>query len=317
MNLKNIFKAKPKVYYIMVDYFLLLLGTFFTSLSFNFLLFPNQIAAGGVTGISILIESLTGIEPAYTQWGLNIPLFVLGIIIVGKGFGFRTAFGSVILPLFILLTGILASLLSLAPLTSDPILAAIFGGVGVGLGEGLCFRGKGSTGGLSILAKIIHLRSGISLGNSALVLDALVILGASFVFGPEKALYALLSVYITSKAIDIVQIGFHFSKIALIISDKHTDIRTAVLSDMERGATRLEGYGGFTQDRKDVLLVVVSQNEVNKLKEILKRIDPHAFVMMWDSYEVLGLGFHFHPNLSDTTDLDTTTHNSQGLDNEP
>jgi uncharacterized membrane-anchored protein YitT (DUF2179 family) len=295
MSLKNSFKGKSRAYYVMMDYSLLMLGTFFTSLSFHFLLFPNQIAAGGVTGISILVEYLTGIEPAYTQWGLNIPLFVLGVIIVGKGFGFRTAFGSVILPLFILLTGQLSSLFSLSSLTSDPILAAIFGGVGVGLGEGLCFRGKGSTGGLSILAKIIHLRSGISIGKSALMLDALVILSASFVFGPEKALYALLSVYITSKAIDIVQIGLHFSKIALIISDKYQDIQSAVLSDLERGATRLEGYGGFTQSKKDVLLVVVSQNEVNNLKEILKRVDPHAFVMMWDSYEVLGLGFRLHP----------------------
>lgn len=297
MSRKKAFKTKPKAFYIIVDYFLLLSGSFIMALSFNFLLFPNQVASGGVTGASILVEFIFGIQPAYTQWVINIPLFILGIIFLGKGFGLRTAIGTVILPLFILLTK------DLTPLTSEPILASVFGGLGVGLGIGLCFKGKSSTGGFSILANIIHLRSGISLGNCSLMLDALVIIAAGFVFGPEKALYALIAVYLTSKAIDMVQIGFNFSKVALVISNEHQQIKKAVLTELDRGATSLQGYGGYTESEKDVLLIVVSQNEVNKLKEILKRIDPHSFVIMWDSYEVLGQGFHLHPNLSKATDL--------------
>ena len=271
------------------EYLLILLGAFILAASFNMLLLPNQIASGGVTGLSILIQHLFGLEPAYLQWGVNIPLFILGTVLLGRKFGLRTAVGSVVLPLFIFLTRGFPSL------TSDALLAAILGGFAAGIGVGITFRGKGSTGGLSIVSNILHHKTGLSLGNCSLLLDALVILSAGFVFGPEKALYALIAVYLTSKAIDIVQVGFHVSKVALVISDEHEAIKEAVLNELERGTTSLSAHGGFTGQEKNALLVVVSQSEVNQFRGILKRQDPNAFVILWDSYEVLGQGFHRFP----------------------
>lgn len=268
------------------QYFLLFVGTFIVASAFNMLLLPNKIASGGVTGLSVLIKQLIRIEPAFFQWAVNIPLLILGVIFLGKRFGLRTVVGSIILPLFIYLTKDFPSL------TSDHLLAAIFGGLLAGIGVGLTFKAKGSTGGFTILSSIINDRTGISLGKCSLMLDATVIIFAGFVVNPENALYAMISVYLTSKAIDVIQIGFQFSKVALVISEQHQQIREGVLTKLERGTTELTGFGGFSGQEKNVLLVVVSQNEVSQLKEIIKQHDPHAFIIMWDSYEVLGHGFH-------------------------
>lgn len=267
------------------DYLLILIGVLILALSFNSLLLSNHIASGGVVGVSILIQAIAGFEPAYTQWLVNIPLFIIGVVFFGRKYGLRTAFGTLMLPLFIYLTKDIPSM------TSDPLLASVFGGCGAGLGVGITYRGKGSTGGFSILANLLSLQTGLPLGRCAFFLDGAVIVFAGWIFGPEQALYALIAVFLTSQTIDIVQIGFHTSKVALVISKEHEGINEKVQDELERGATRLAGVGGFSGQSQNVLLLVVSQNEVNQLKAIIYRIDPNAFVILWDSYEVLGKGF--------------------------
>lgn len=283
---RNKMKRKKIYDYAIFQYGQLLIGTFTAALAFNVFLSPNKIASGGVTGLSILIKQLFGLEPAFLQWAVNIPLLILGVVFLGKRFGLRTVLGSVTLPLFIFLTR------DFPALTTDHLLAAIFGGLLAGIGVGITFKAKGSTGGFTILSSIINHRTGISLGKCALMLDATVVILAGFVVNPETSLYAMIAIYLTSKAIDIIQIGFHFSKVALIISEQHLQIRETVLTKLERGATELTGFGGFSGQEKKVLLIVVSQTEVNQLKEIIKTNDPEAFIIMWDSYEVLGQGFH-------------------------
>lgn len=268
------------------QYLLLILGAFVLALAFNMLLSPNKIASGGVTGLSLLIKQITGVEPAFVQWAINIPLLILGLVVLGKRFGLRTALGSVVLPLFIYLTR------DFPALTENPLLASVFGGALAGVGVGLSFKGKGSSGGFAILSNILTHHTGISLGRCSLMLDAIVVLLSGFVFNPENALYAMIAVYLTGKAIDTIQIGFHFSKVALVISERHSQIREAVLEELERGATELMGVGAFSRQEKNVLLLAVSQSEVNKLKEIIHLHDPLAFIIMWDSYEILGRGFH-------------------------
>ncbi len=286
MNSKLKFIKKFTFLNIIFDYFLLTLGSFIMGLSFNMFLLPNHVASGGVVGLSTLIEHVWRIEPAYTQWLINIPLFIIGLIFLGRKFGIRTAFGSMVLPLFIFLTRDIASL------TTDPLLASVFGGFCFGIGIGITLKAKGSTGGFAILFSMIHKYTGISMGKCSLMLDATVILSAGFVFGAEQSLYSLIAIFLSSKAIDIVQIGFLLSKVALVISDQSILIKNAVINELGRSVTSLAGYGGFTEKEKNVLLIAVSQNEVNKLKDILKKYDPNAFIIMWDSYEVMGRGFH-------------------------
>lgn len=268
-----------------MEYAALFAGAFLVALSFNLLLLPNQIASGGTSGISVLVNELLGIRPAVTQWALNVPLFLLGWRLLGGSFGVKTAVGTAVLPLFVLLTG------GWTPLTDNPLLAAIFGGLGVGAGLGIVFRGRGSTGGLDVAAQIIAKYTGLSLGVSVAMLDGLVIVAAGVVFSAEQAMYALIALFVTTKTIDLVQLGFSTSKVAYIISDEEERIAQAVLHDLDRGLTRLSAEGGYTGRKKTVLMVVVSQSEVMRLKAVVRAADPQAFVILTGATEVLGEGF--------------------------
>lgn len=267
------------------DYIYLFIGAFIVALSFNLFLNPNGIASGGVSGFSTIIEYQFGIEAAITQWGLNIPLFITGFFLLGKQFGTKTAVGSVILPFFVYMTR------NFTPLTDQLLLATIYGGVGIGIGLGMIFRGKASTGGTDLIAQIVHKYTGISLGFSLLFMDGLVVFTSGIVFGLERAMYALLSLYITSKTIDMVQMGLGYSKIAFIISGKQEEIGTAILNDVNRGLTIMNATGGYTGSERKILMVVFQQKEITKLKDIVRMIDPFAFVIVANAHEVLGKGF--------------------------
>ncbi|MFC4303402.1 YitT family protein [Cohnella boryungensis] len=272
--------------YTIFSYISMLLGAFFIAASFNLFLLPNQIASGGISGISVIIYTLAQIPPAYTQWALNIPLFIAGVLVLGKHFGMKTAVGSVCLPLFVLLTS------HWTPPTHDPLLAALYGGLGVGVGLGLVFRGRGSTGGLDVAAQIIHRVLGLRLGLAVATLDGLVILSAGLFISLENALYALIGLFTTSKTIDLIQSGLQTSKAAFIISKCPDRVSGAILHELDRGLTRLQGVGGYTGDDRPVLLVVVGQNEVVRLKLLVRDADPDAFVIITNAAEVLGEGFH-------------------------
>ncbi|MFD0590680.1 YitT family protein [Paenibacillus sp. GCM10027627] len=263
----------------------LLFGSFVVALSFNMFLVPNGIASGGVSGISILVKELTGFMPALTQWAVNIPLFLGGLWLLGKKFGAKTLLGTVVLPLFVLLTA------QIPTPTDNPILAAIYGGIGVGVGLGIVFRGGGSTGGLDLAAQILHRLTGLPYSLAIVLFDGCVIVAAGFVFSPEVSLYALIGLFVTSKTIDFVQNGLQLSKVAFIISEQTEEIAEAILHDLDRGLTRLDGHGGYTGTGKTVLMVVVGQNEVSKLKQLVRSIDTGAFVIISNTAEVLGQGF--------------------------
>lgn len=268
-----------------VDTMLILIGSLVTALGFNLFLLPNHIASGGVSGVSVLVQYWFGTEPAYTQWALNIPLFVLGIIFLGKQYGIRSLLGSFVLPLLIFVTSEIP-----AP-TTNALLASIYGGICVGVGLGLVFRGRGSTGGLTILAQIIQKISGLSFSISVVLLDGTVIVLAAFFLGMEQALYALIGLFVTGKAITAIEVGFRTTKVAYIISDQANEISEAILNDLDRGLTKLDAHGGYTGDARTVLMVVVGQNEVSRLKAIVQSVDRSAFVIISEAHEVLGEGF--------------------------
>ena len=262
-----------------------LIGSCILALSFNLFLLPHGIASGGVSGISILVERQLQIPPAVTQWSLNIPLFIAAIWLLGKKFGAKSILGSIVFPLFVLLT-------SHFPIpTSNPLLAAIYGGIGVGVGLAIVYRGGGSTGGLDLASQMLHRLTGIPYNLAVVCFDGAVIIGAAIIISPELSLYALISLFVTSKSIDFVQNGLQLSKVAFIISEQTEALEQAILHDLDRGLTKLEGTGGYTGNPRNVLMVVVAQNEVSKLKRTVAKLDPKAFIIISNTGEVLGKGF--------------------------
>lgn len=262
-----------------------MVGASIVAIAFNIFLLPNRIASGGVSGISTILNALFNWSPAYVQWAFNVPLFLLGALLLGWQFGAKTLIGTVFLPFVVLLTS------DIEPATTYPLLGALFGGIGVGVGLGLVFRGHASTGGTDLAAQIIHKYTSLSLGICVALIDGLIVIAAAFVFDLERGLYALIGLYVTSKTIDLVQVGVGRSKMALIITNKEKEVRHEILHTIDRGVTRLSAYGGYTDEERPILMVVVEQTEFTKLKQTVKAIDPSAFVIVADASEVLGEGF--------------------------
>lgn len=284
MNRKRGHRQNPRFDHVF-EYVNVLVGAAIIALSFNVFLLPNQIASGGVSGISTILVSVLGWEPAYVQWAFNIPLFIAGIIFLGKQFGVKTLVGTIFLPFVVFITK------DIEPWTNDALLSSLFGGIGVGLGLGIVFRGNASTGGTDLAAQIINKFTGLTLGTCVVLIDGLIVIAAAIVFDIERGLYALIALYVTSKTIDLIQIGFGRSKTAMIITNKQEEIREGILNKIDRGVTKLSAYGGFTDDERPVLMCVVDQREFTKLKQLVKSLDPSAFVVVMDAAEVLGEGF--------------------------
>ncbi|WP_027409302.1 YitT family protein [Anoxybacteroides tepidamans] len=268
-----------------LEYVYILIGSALIAVSFNIFLLPNRVASGGVSGISTILHATLGWQPAYVQWAFNIPLFIAGVVLLGKQFGVKTLVGTIFLPFVVYLTK------DIEPATHDPLLGSLFGGIGVGVGLGIVFRGKASTGGTDLAAQIIHKFTGLSLGKCVILIDGFIVLTAAIVFDIERALYALIGLFVTSKTIDFVQVGFGYSKMAMIITNKEEEVREAILHKINRGVTKMSGYGGYTEHERPILMCVVEQTEFTKLKQLVKSIDPSAFVIVMDAAEVLGEGF--------------------------
>jgi uncharacterized membrane-anchored protein YitT (DUF2179 family) len=284
MNKRKSNQTAPK-FESALEYINVLIGSAIIALAFNVFLLPNQIASGGVSGISTILLSVLGWEPAYVQWAFNIPLFIAGVVLLGKQFGIKTLIGTLFLPFVVFFTK------NIEPWTNDALLSALFGGIAVGLGLGIVFRGNASTGGTDLAAQIITKYTGLTLGTSVVLIDGLIVISAALVFDIERGLYALIALYVTSKTIDLVQVGFGRSKTAMIITNKQEEVRAGILNKIDRGVTKLSAYGGFTDNERPVLMCVVDQREFTKLKQLVKTLDPTAFVVVMDASEVLGEGF--------------------------
>lgn len=269
----------------LIEYMFVIIGSAFVATAFNIFLLPNEIASGGVAGISTILKGLFNWDPAYVQWALNIPLFISGVLILGKNFGMKSLVGTIALPFFVKLTS------GIEPATDNALLAAIFGGMGVGLGLGIVFRGRASTGGVDLLAQILHKYTHIPLGLCIALVDGLIVLTAAIVFDVEKGLFALIGLFATSRTIDVVQVGFNRSKNVMIISQEVEKVRLGIFHEIDRGATVLNGVGGYTNEDRNIIMCVVEQSEFTKLTQTVKRIDPSAFVIAMDAAEVLGEGF--------------------------
>ncbi|MCF3651587.1 YitT family protein [Synoicihabitans lomoniglobus] len=270
------------------DLVLVVIGALIVALGFNLLLRAGGIAPGGVPGASLVLQRMTGVEPAIWQAVLNGGLLVFGGLMLGKAFLVRCALGSALVPGFVALTR------DLTPLTTNPLLAAICGGVVVGAGIGLVFLGRGSVGGFSTVALVLHRRFDWPVDRSIMVMDGGVILAAAFVFPTEQALCAIVAAALLARTVRRVLTGGDHAKLALVVTRRAEAVQDAVLHEIDLGLTRLQGRGGYTDEARDLLMVVMRPGDVPRLKRVVRELDPSAFVTLADASEVLGYGFKTH-----------------------
>jgi uncharacterized membrane-anchored protein YitT (DUF2179 family) len=273
------------------DYSLIVLGALVQAVGLRLFLVPAQLASGGVSGISQLINHFTGWPIGLMVFIGNIPLFLLGWRqLGGRRFALRTLVAVVT---YSLCTDALLWLPFFPKhgLTDDLVLNSLYGAVMSGIGYGLVYRGQGTSGGSDILARILHRWRGISMTQSYLMTDAAVILSAGFVFGWQKALYAVITLYVSGLVVDTTMEGAGTVRTALIITEKCKEVSQQILTEMERGVTLLEGTGAYTGEARPVLYCVVTRSEVQQLKTIVHEADPKAFMVVGAAHEALGEGF--------------------------
>lgn len=269
------------------DYIGITLGALISAVALNMFLIPNKVAAGGVTGIAIVIYHVFGLPVGMVTMALSLPLLFLSVKILGGRVGLNTLYGAVILSLAIDLTAPYIPVL-----TQDLLLACLYGGILDGIGIGLVFKFRGTTAGTDLIAAMIHKLTGISLGQALLGVDFFVIALAGLVFGrAELALYALITLFIAAQVIDLVQEGRSSAKAFFIMTDQAELLADKILQDMDRGVTFLEGRGAYTGKPCEVIFCVVNTTEVTKLRDLIYETDQKAFVIVSDAHDVLGEGF--------------------------
>lgn len=267
------------------------LGCACIAMSINIFLAPNMIAPGGLSGFAVIMKKLTGISVGITLIGLNIPLFILGIIFLGKAFGAKTAYGTIVLS--ILVETFLRVIPAGFSVTDDLLLASIYGGVLTGTGIGLVFKAGGTTGGTDLAGAILNkFIPGLSIAKLMMFFDGMVVILSGIVDkNIETALYSAIALYIIVRVADFIVEGFGYAKAFFIISNETEKIGQEIMHTLGRGVTALEGRGMYTNSKKEVMLVVVNRGQEVRLKNIVKEIDNDAFVMVAGIYEVLGEGF--------------------------
>ncbi len=282
---------KDRGFTILIEYIGIVLGCALTALGLVLFLAPNTIAPGGVTGLSVVIQEVFNIPIDATNLIINIPLFIIGLFVLGSTFGVKTIFATVTLSalirLFIIIFG------DSYVLTGDLLLSAIYGGVIVGAGIGFVFRSGGTTGGTDVAGAIINKHfPHFSVAKSMMILDlVIVIIAGIIVKNIEISLYSVVALYIIVHMADFVIEGLNYSKAFYIISNYPDEIGRKINLELDRGVTILEGRGFYTGEQKDVLLCVVNRAQVAKLKKLVHEIDDDAFIMVTTIHEVLGEGF--------------------------
>ncbi len=282
-----------------LDYGLITIGSFVMAVGFVFFITPHKIVPGGIYGLGIIVHFITKGMPIWPDGfpiGLfnlivNIPLTYIGIRILGPKFGIKTIYGFVSSSVFMDWITWMREVGD-APLVTDVLLSCIFGGVLTGLGLGLMFKSKATSGGSDIVAMIITRYSRVPIGQTLIWVDSAIVLVALAAFKDwQIPLYSMIVIYITGRAVDMLLEGANYNKALMIISDKHEEIRDRIVIDLERGGTYLKGVGMFTNAEKNVIFTVVSRREVAILEEHINRIDPDAFITIMDASEILGEGF--------------------------
>lgn len=273
------------------DYSLIALGALVQAVALRIFFIPADLASGGVSGIAQLIHHYSNWPVGLMVFIGNLPLFALGWrFLGGRAFALRTGFAIVA---YSFLTDALLWLpfFPRQGLTHDLVLNSLYGAVVAGLGYGLVYRGRGSSGGSDILARVLNHYRGISMTQSYMLTDTAVILAAGLIFGWDKALYAVITLYVSGLVVDAIMDGGGTVRTALIITSAPQEVAAKILTVLERGVTRLQGTGVYTGQERPVLYAVVTRAEVQLLKDIVHQADPQAFMVIGAAHEAMGEGF--------------------------
>ena len=272
---------------IVKDYILCILGSILAAFGTSCFLLPNQLSSGGFSGIATILYYLFDIQMGTTIIVLNIPGFIWAYIREGKSFCLRTLVSTFVFSETIDIFD------KINNVTSDKILASVYGGIVVGLGLALVFKGRSSTGGTDLIANIIRsYNNEISVGNILQLLDIfVVILNMIFLEKIEIGLYSAIAIFLINKMLDLVFEGINFSKMIYIISENYEEIADIINKEIKRGATGVYGKGMYTKKDKMIIMCVAKRKRITRIKEIARQIDNKSFIIITDAREVYGLGF--------------------------
>ena len=284
-SLRSAFSKRPAAAERLFSYAQILLGALIGGAAYPLFMTPNSIAPGGITGIATILNHLFHWPVGTVTLLLNLPLFLISYRAMGRIFTFRSLVATVFFTLFI-------DILPLQPMTNDPLLGALYGGVMLGCGLGLILRGGATSGGSDMVAKMVNKRfQFISTGSFLFAIDFAVVVSAGFLIGATEALYALICIFLSAKVMDTVVIGFSSNKACFIISSRWQEISDRIMRDMDRGVTQLTARGAYTGAERPTLLCVIGRSEIMALKRILREEDEKAFVIIVEAHEAIGDGF--------------------------
>ncbi len=272
-------------------YSLILIGTFIMSAGFVFFISPYKLAPGGVYGIAIILHHKLDLPIGIVGLILDIPLTLLGIKILGPRFGIKTIVGFISTSLWI---SLLELVYGYEPLVAnEPFLSSMYGGALIGVGLGMVFKSKATSGGTDIIAMIFAKYTKLPVGQLLIIIDSVIVVGGLMAFGDWKIpLLSWFVIFLTGKIIDTIVEGTGYDKSVIIISEKHEEIRNKIIVDLKRGGTYLNGTGMYNDAEKKIIITVVNRRETILLKDFIRKIDSKAFVMVSDANEIMGEGFN-------------------------
>lgn len=270
------------------EYGIITVGVALVVIALEFFFFPNRIASGGVSGLALVINNILGFDTGSVMIVCNVILFILAFTLIGGGFGIKSMYAAFGLS-FIL--AIMDKIYTPVAFTDNLMLASIFGSVLLALGTAIMLTQDATTGGTSIIAKILNKYLNIDFGKSLLISDSVVVLLAMYTFGRELALFGLVSIYLTGSLIDKFIDGFNVSKQIMVFTEHEKLISDYIINKIDKGCTVFYGKGGYTGKHNCVILTILKRSQFIKLKQFIKNNDPEAFITVNETSEVLGKGF--------------------------
>ncbi|WP_110113434.1 YitT family protein [Bacillus sp. CGMCC 1.16541] len=266
---------------------MIILGAFLFAFGINYFAIPNELAEGGITGVTMITYYLFSWSPGIVNFVLNGLLLAVGYKLMPKRVTVYTIIAIIFTSLFLYVTE------GYHTTSDDALLGSIFAGILVGIGLGLVIRFGGTTGGSTVIAKLANQYLGWNLSRSMMLVDLLVVASASFVIGLEKTMYTVISIYISTKVLDYIIEGMDARKAVTIVSHQSNEVAQRVNKEMDRGVTVFSAHGSYTKEEKNVLYVVINKQELMQLRKIIQSIDEKAFVVIHDVKDVFGEGFTF------------------------
>lgn len=271
------------------EYLMITIGMLFVVIAIQFFFIPNNITAGGVTGISVVIcEYIKGLNVGLVMGVLNILLFIIAFIFIGRDFGGKTIYAAMGISF---INWAIEEFFTPMAVTNDLMLSTIAGSLFLGTGLGIVFTQDASTGGTDIIAKILNKFFHIEMGRGMQIVDIIVVIFSGITFGIEKAIYAAICVILTGIVIDKVISGYYTCHQVIIFTNKTKYIKEYIINDIDRGCTIFTGEGGYTGESKNIIYCVLERAQLMKVRKFLKENEPEAFVIVNDAHDVLGKGF--------------------------